>query len=486
MKNLALKAYWAIPIIASILILGTVGVQQVFAPDNDKPEKIVIIGNIWNAETQSFEIEFKIHHGIAQAGQNADFSILAELSIDIGQTSPFLIQHIFDIEPDFDGQKVLVIPWDRKLADGSEFTGLADVLVDAKILNPGGRIIGTTQAVFVDIDITPARTGGVLSATAVDAITGLEIENYHVDIFDEDGVLVFSTVAFGNVNVVLPPGRYEATFSHDDYLPEDVSFDITAGAVTNVVAELQPISTTEPNQKTKTIKISKFKLDVSGDQISTPNGKWYDISGEDLTIDVREVTSGKDDQGQSRPGQMYFTDITLKGPFVSDRDPLDEWIKDLNESKPSQNTNDKNNPINIESEKLTVELNCALIESLGQRFVNQQTQTGDTDFDFVDLPPVPDQTSALVIHELVLSNVAIARDNLEIDPLRGWIDDTSEGQNIRKNISVIIQKKDGSEAKRFNLVDCFPTSFSFPELSASGTGNLYEEITFKPERLGLE
>jgi len=483
-----LKAYWAIPIIASILILGTVGVQQVFAPDNDKPEKIVITGNSWNAETQSFEIEFKIHHGIAKAGQNADFSIQTTLIVlDDGtkifeNVENFAMAGNLHIEQDSDATGSLNMPWDRKLADGSEFTGLADVIVDAKILNPGGRIIGTAQAVFVDIDITPARTAGVLSATAVDAITGLEIENYQIDVFDEDGVLVFRIVAFGNVNVVLPPGRYEATFSHDDYLPEDVAFDVTAGAVTNVVAELQPISTTEPNQKTKTIKISKFKFDVSGDQISTPNGKWYDISGEDLTIDVREMTSGKDDQGH-RPGQMYFTDITLNGPFVSDRDALNEWIKDLNESRPRQNTNDKNNPINIESSKLTVELNCALFESLGQRFVNQQTQTGDTDFDSAD-STLQAQTQIFAINELILSNIAIATDQ-ESDPLKDWLED-SRGENIRKDISVIVQKKDGSEARRFNLVDCFPTSFSFPELSASGTGNLYEEITFKPERLQLE
>ena len=56
--NMGMKGYWAIPVLAGILILGTfVLSQDVFAPPPQKPEKLSIDDVSWNAETQSFEIE---------------------------------------------------------------------------------------------------------------------------------------------------------------------------------------------------------------------------------------------------------------------------------------------------------------------------------------------------------------------------------------------------------------------------------------------
>jgi phage tail-like protein len=51
--------------------------------------------------------------------------------------------------------------------------------------------------------------------------------------------------------------------------------------------------------------------------------------------------------------------------------------------------------------------------------------------------------------------------------MQQWIEDAARGQNIRKNISVIIMKKDQSPARTFNLVDCFPVRWDPGDYSPS-------------------
>ena len=50
-----------------------------------------------------------------------------------------------------------------------------------------------------------------------------------------------------------------------------------------------------------------------------------------------------------------------------------------------------------------------------------------------------------------------------------WWLDCSRGQNVRKNISVICLKRDGSEARRFNALECFPTKWDSGDFSPSST-----------------
>jgi len=53
--NMGMKSYWAIPVLASILILGTfVLSQDVFAPAPQKPEKLSIESLSWDAKSQEF------------------------------------------------------------------------------------------------------------------------------------------------------------------------------------------------------------------------------------------------------------------------------------------------------------------------------------------------------------------------------------------------------------------------------------------------
>lgn len=72
---------------------------------------------------------------------------------------------------------------------------------------------------------------------------------------------------------------------------------------------------------------------------------------------------------------------------------------------------------------------------------------------------------------------------------RRWIgkniNDTVRGIFNRFDLTVVEIMKDGSDGKRFNYEKTFFIRYVFPVLSADGTGNLYEEVIFKPERLGV-
>lgn len=61
-------------------------------------------------------------------------------------------------------------------------------------------------------------------------------------------------------------------------------------------------------------KTSNFRLDVKIDDKIVPTGRWWSISG------------GEPISVQKRPGQSYYTDITVKGPFIKDRKIVMDWI----------------------------------------------------------------------------------------------------------------------------------------------------------------
>ena len=49
-----------IPVLASILILGFIGVQDVYGPD-EQPEKLSLGGNGYNSDTNQFEVKILVH-----------------------------------------------------------------------------------------------------------------------------------------------------------------------------------------------------------------------------------------------------------------------------------------------------------------------------------------------------------------------------------------------------------------------------------------
>jgi len=141
-----------IPVLASVLILGTLGLSQtVYAPPAAEAALILaIVTTSYIPETQEFEVELSIHCGIAKAGQKADFTIATELIIEPSSGSPevFLVgSKVKDVirsascnaSGDELGRIKVQFPWDR---NGGTVEGPVNVGVEAKILNPAGKAIG--------------------------------------------------------------------------------------------------------------------------------------------------------------------------------------------------------------------------------------------------------------------------------------------------------------------------------------------------------
>jgi len=53
--------------------------------------------------------------------------------------------------------------------------------------------------------------------------------------------------------------------------------------------------------------------------------------------------------------------------------------------------------------------------------------------------------------------------------LQAWFQEAAKGKNIRKNISVTLHRDDKKTARTFNLVDCFPQSYSNVNFDTSST-----------------
>jgi len=77
-----------------------------------------------------------------------------------------------------------------------------------------------------------------------------------------------------------------------------------------------------------------------------------------------------------------------------------------------------------------------------------------------------------------------ARVGSDSKDLSQWWQDCSKGTNVRKSISVICLKRDGSEARRFNLFECFPVSFAPGEFSGDG-GRAIERLELMIGRIEM-
>jgi len=75
--------------------------------------------------------------------------------------------------------------------------------------------------------------------------------------------------------------------------------------------------------------------------------------------------------------------------------------------------------------------------------------------------------------------------------LSAWITNTVRGKEWKRTVTIKEAYNSGSRGKIYRhmrvyrYVDSFPVRYVFPKFSASGTGNLYEEISIKPIRLEL-
>lgn len=160
--EIGMMVQWAVPIIVSILILGTMSVQQVFAPD-EQPEKLGLGGTGYNNDTGNFEIEMSVQFGMVKALQNADFSISVELTItssdlpggSLSLPHDFLGEEIF---PDEFGRVKVHFHWDREAPGSPLFEGNVDVTTEAQILNPAGKPVANSETSRTDTGIVIGDT----------------------------------------------------------------------------------------------------------------------------------------------------------------------------------------------------------------------------------------------------------------------------------------------------------------------------------------
>jgi len=159
-----MKSYWAVPVLASILILGTlVLTQDVFAPAPEKPEKLTITGVSWNEGTESFEVAGTIQFGLAETIENGQNTIkfgirLTNASGDSVELDPTcLTPHCGRTAipvPEVNIDYLVIMKWDR-IVDGEIFQGSADFTVNAEILNPSGNSVISAEPFTDNLNITP-------------------------------------------------------------------------------------------------------------------------------------------------------------------------------------------------------------------------------------------------------------------------------------------------------------------------------------------
>ena len=151
---------WAVPVIVSILILGTLGVQQVFAPD-EQPEKLILGGSGYNNDSGNFELKVTSEwKAVDVVGDRANFQITATLVITdasgpvdiVSGSSP--LNKAGDAPPGSTAVPLddVIIPWDR---NGGTYTGIVDVETTASITKNGNPVANSeTTRTDTDIEIT--------------------------------------------------------------------------------------------------------------------------------------------------------------------------------------------------------------------------------------------------------------------------------------------------------------------------------------------
>ena len=140
-----MRTQFAIPVLATILILGVFSSSQdVFAS-----KKLFVGGLSWDTDSQSFVVTGEVNHGMVKAVEKAGFTLQIAINISGTQISE-IDTPIFDR----DGVFVQSIPWNRILDDGSEFDGPVDVTAKLQILNPAGKGVGKVESLTVNLDIT--------------------------------------------------------------------------------------------------------------------------------------------------------------------------------------------------------------------------------------------------------------------------------------------------------------------------------------------
>ena len=218
----------------------------------------------------------------------------------------------------------------------------------------------------------------------------------------------------------------------------------------------------------------KFSIDLEGLGDFSTNIRSVDI--EPLTIDIRELSTGADwDFRVFGPGDAHLGTISLAALRGSQTGQAYQWWVD------SSNGQD-------------------ILKTLS---VIARDRDGDESrrWDFFDCFSVSyspfgqlSPSSNVAVETLTLKCAdrvelsAPGTSNQSRAAMSEWLNSTILGGPgpIKRDLTITEVHLDGSDGVTYTYKDAFPTRYVFPQFSATGTGNLKEEITFKPERLEID
>lgn len=212
----------------------------------------------------------------------------------------------------------------------------------------------------------------------------------------------------------------------------------------------------------------KFRVEIEGAPTASANASAVTMDDlvidERTAIDLREMTTGADwDYRVYGPGDAHYGSITIRSRVGKDSKELYQWWLDTSRGK------------NIRKSISVIALKRDGAEA------RRWTFTGCEPVRYA--PHVLDGSEAISTEEMTARCQAVEFGG--DGALAAWINDTVQGKPWKRTLTVKEILKDGSAGKTFTYLDCFPTRYVFPAFSASGTGNLYEEVTIKPIRLEL-
>jgi len=107
--------------------------------------------------------------------------------------------------------------------------------------------------------------------------------------------------------------------------------------------------------------------------------------------------------------------------------------------------------------------------------IDERELTTGADWDYRVYGPGDAHFGSITLH------VRVGKDSRA---LYEWFQEAAKGNTLRKSISVICLKRDGTEARRFNYLDCFPTRWDPGDYSPS-SNMARESITCKMGRVEL-
>lgn len=242
-----------------------------------------------------------------------------------------------------------------------------------------------------------------------------------------------------------------------------------------------------------------FTVEIAGAGAGTdPDSAWETATGGSLHIEVADSSTGGDQVHTTTPGHKYVGTLTLRGPLTAGRKAICDWINQTSSRRGSDDGQreaeacpaddaragamDHDEILENGAGKFAIDIEGAPIASANVEsitvedlVVDEREVTTGSDWDYRTYAPGDAHYGSITIRSRV---------GEKSTELYQWWYDSSRGENIRKSISVIAKKRDGSEARRFNFFECFPVRYQ-PFVLDGSVRHAAEEVTASCERVEL-